>query len=79
MILILIATILVESIGYIGDSLVVFYGKDSSSKPLELIQHTHQLNFLLYVAARPEPELPRRQIGFVVPAGEETDELAVTR
>ncbi len=77
--LIRIVTILVESIGYIGDSLVVFYGKNSSSKPLELIQHTHQLNFLLYVAARPEPELPRRQIGFVVPADEETDELAVTQ
>ena len=40
-------TILVESIGYIGYNLVRFVGKDNSGKPLELIQHISQLNFLL--------------------------------
>lgn len=58
-------TILVDSIGYIGYNLVRFGGKDSSGRPLELIQHISQLNFLLTVVPKPEPEVPKRQIGFV--------------
>lgn len=58
-------TILVDSIGYIGYNLVRFGGKDNSGKPLELIQHISQLNFLLTVVQKPEPEVPKRQIGFV--------------
>lgn len=58
-------TILVDSIGYIGYNLVRFGGKDNSGKPLELIQHISQLNFLLTVVPKPEPEVPKRQIGFV--------------
>ena len=58
-------TLLVDSIGYIGYNLVRFGGKDSSDKPLELIQHISQLNFLLTVVPKPEPEVPKRQIGFV--------------
>lgn len=57
-------TILVERIGYIGSNLVVFGGKDSSGKPLELIQHINQLNFLMMVAPKPAVEAPKRQIGF---------------
>lgn len=58
-------TILVKEIGYIGYNLVCFHGKDTSGKPLELIQHVQQLNFLLMVVPKPEPEAPKRQIGFV--------------
>ena len=58
-------TLLVYSIGYIGYNLVRFGGKDSSGKPLELIQHVSQLNFLLMVVPKPESEVPKRKIGFV--------------
>ncbi len=58
-------TILVDSIGYIGYNLVRFGGKDSSGRPLELIQHVSQLNFLLTVVPKPVPEVPKRKIGFV--------------
>ena len=51
-------TILVKEIGYIGYNLVC------SGKPLELIQHVQQLNFLLMVVQKPELEVPKRQIGF---------------
>ena len=56
--------IFVESIGYIGSNLVVFAGKDSSGKPLELIQHISQLSFLMMVAPKPSVEAPKRKIGF---------------
>lgn len=58
-------TILVDSIGYIGYNLVRFGGRDNSGKPLELIQHISQLNFLLTVVLKPAPEVPKREIGFV--------------
>ena len=58
-------TILVDSIGYIGYNLIRFGGKDSSGKPLELLQHISQLNFLLTVVPKDEPEIPKRPIGFV--------------
>ncbi len=63
--------ILVESIGYIGYNLVCFYGKDIQGKPVELIQHIHQLNFLLTVAPKPVPDTPKRKIGFVCQDEEE--------
>lgn len=63
-------TILVKEIGYIGYNLVCFYGEDTSGKSLELIQHVQQLNFLLMVVLKPEPEVPKRKIGFVGSAGE---------
>ncbi|WP_416386924.1 DUF6173 family protein [Butyribacter intestini] len=45
--------------------MVCFHGKDTSGKPLELIQHVQQLNFLLMVVSKPEIEATKRQIGFV--------------
>lgn len=57
--------ILVTGIGYSGYNLVCFHGEDKNGKPLELIQHVQQLNFLLMVVQKPEPEVPKRQIGFV--------------
>lgn len=58
-------TILVDSIGYIGYNIIRFGGLDSSGKPLELLQHVSQLNFLLMVVPKSEPEVPKRRIGFV--------------
>lgn len=57
--------ILVKGIGYSGYNLVCFHGEDKDGKPLELIQHVQQLNFLLMVVPKLEPEAPKRQIGFV--------------
>lgn len=58
-------TILVENIGYIGHSLVVFSGKDSGTNcPVEVIQHTSQISFLLAAFPKPEPQTPKRKIGF---------------
>ena len=57
--------ILVKEIGYIGYNLVCFHGEDTSGKPLELIQHVQQLNFLLMVVPKPEIEIPKRTIDFV--------------
>lgn len=58
-------TILVKQIGYSGYNLVCFHGEDMNGKPIELIQHVQQLNFLLTVVPKSEPEAPKRQIGFV--------------
>ena len=58
-------TLIVDSIGYIGYNLIRFVGKDNSGKPLELVQYVSQLNFLLMVVPKPEPEAPKRKIGFV--------------
>lgn len=58
-------TIFVKGIGYSGYNLVCFHGEDTEGKPMELIQHVQQLNFLLMVVPKPEPEKPKRTIGFV--------------
>lgn len=55
----------VDSIGYIGYNIIRFGGLDNSGKPLELLQHVSQLNFLLRVEPKPNPEVPKRRIGFV--------------
>ena len=41
--------IIVENIGYIDYSLVVFRGKDNNGRPIELIQHISQINVLMNV------------------------------
>lgn len=58
-------TIRVTNIGYSGYTLVCFHGEDIDGKPLELIQHISQLNFLLQVQTKEKPEAPKRKIGFV--------------
>jgi hypothetical protein len=57
--------------GYFGPDMIVFYGKNDSGEPVQLIQHTSQLSVLL-VAVRKQSERPRR-IGFILdePAGKE--------
>jgi hypothetical protein len=56
---------LVKEIDYSGYNLICFYGEHTNGKPLELIQHIQQLNFLLMVVSKVEPEVPKRKIGFV--------------
>lgn len=55
----------VESVGYIGSTLVVFHGTDTQGKPMELIQHISQINVFLTAAAKPTPDTPKKKIGFV--------------
>ncbi len=57
----------VEQIGFDGYNLLVFHGTDNTGKPLRLIQHISQLNFWLQTEPKPDPEVPKRQIGFVSP------------
>ena len=57
--------IIIQSIGYIGYNLIVFHGVDNFGKPLELIQNINQLDFLLTAQSKPEPEVPKRTIGFL--------------
>ena len=54
----------IEDMGYYGPDMVVFYGKNDKGEPVQLIQHTSQLNVLL-VAVRKQEARPRR-IGFVL-------------
>lgn len=60
--------IVVENIGYIDYSLVVFRGKDNNGRPIELIQHISQINVLMTaIPSQPqEPEIYHRTIGFQV-------------
>ena len=55
----------VDSIGYIGYNLIRFGGKNSDGKPIEVVQHVSQLNFLLTIVPKPVVSVPKRKIGFV--------------
>lgn len=57
-------TLLVYSIGYIDNNLIVFYGTDNQNTPMELIQHINQLSFLITTIPKTSPEIPKRKIGF---------------
>lgn len=54
----------IEDMGYYGPDMIVFYGRNDNGEPVQLIQHTSQLNVLL-VAVRKQQERPRR-IGFIL-------------
>jgi hypothetical protein len=54
----------IEDMGYFGPDMIVFYGKNDQGEPVQLVQHTSQLNVLL-VAVRKQQDRPRR-IGFVL-------------
>lgn len=55
----------VDSIGYIGYNLIRFGGKNSDGKPIEVVQHVSQVNFLLTIVPKPVVSAPKRKIGFV--------------
>lgn len=57
-------TFTVTSLGYTDPSLIHFYGILESGQPVELIQHVSQINFLLTIVLRQQPEQPKPPIGF---------------
>lgn len=57
----------VEAIGYYDPSLVRFRGKTGDGAAVELVQHVSQINFLLTVVPKLNPEEPSRPIGFIQP------------
>lgn len=55
----------VTDIGYQNPDILYFYGYINGNQT-QLIQHMSQLNFILMVMKKEEPERPPRRIGFVV-------------
>ena len=53
----------VQQIGYEKSVMMVYKGL-VDGKPATLLQHMNQINFLLTAVDRPEPEQPKRPIGF---------------
>jgi len=57
----------VSELGFIQQSLVIFKGYTEGGEPIELIQHTSQISFLLMVTKRLDVKEERRKIGFIQP------------
>lgn len=55
----------VHTIEFNNPSIIIFHGVDENGNEISLIQHCNQLNFLLQVGKREQPEQPKRQIGFL--------------
>lgn len=58
-------TFYVDSIEFSNPNIIIFHGTTESGKPTRLIQHYTQLNFLLQVAERHNPDEKRKPIGFI--------------
>jgi len=54
----------IQDMGYYGPDMIVFYGKNDSGEPVQLIQHVSQLSVLLVAVRKQQPQ-PRR-IGFIL-------------
>jgi len=54
----------ISEVGYEDPYLIYFYGFLDDGSPIHLIQHVSQISFVLIKMKRPEPEKPKRQIGF---------------
>lgn len=54
----------IEDIGYANPQLIRFRGALPNGSAVELVQHTSQVNLLLVAVERPNPDEPRRKIGF---------------
>ena len=54
----------IQDMGYFGPDMIVFYGQNEKGEPVQLVQHTSQLNVLL-VAVRKQEQQARR-IGFIL-------------
>jgi Family of unknown function (DUF6173) len=54
----------VRALGYIEPGLIVFTGVTADGSPVQLIQHLHQISFLLMKVPVTDPDAPKRQIGF---------------
>jgi Family of unknown function (DUF6173) len=53
-----------SDMSYWNPSLISFSGKTDNGDPVELIQHVSQISILLTRLKRPNPEQPKRPIGF---------------
>lgn len=51
-------------IGYWDPALIWLRGFAENGAPIELIQHVHQINIALMAVRRPDPQKPKRKIGF---------------
>jgi hypothetical protein len=58
-------TIRITSVGFIEPAIIVFSGVNNDGQEVRLVQHIHQLSFLLWKAPRLHPEQPRTPIGFI--------------
>ncbi len=56
-------TIYLDSIGYWGPNIIIFYGASDKGEKVELIQNISQLNILLITLPKTKPE--SRSIGFI--------------
>lgn len=56
----------VHAIEFNNPNIIIFHGSDENGNDISLLQHCNQLNFLLQVGKREQPEQPKRQIGFVI-------------
>jgi Family of unknown function (DUF6173) len=54
----------VRAMGFIEPGLIVFVGVTEDGSPVELIQHLHQISFLLMKLPATDPAAPKRPIGF---------------
>ncbi len=62
------ATIIhVSDVGCCNPSLILFIGYTNEKAKVELIQHVSQINFLLVVLPKLDPDKPKRKIGYVQP------------
>jgi Family of unknown function (DUF6173) len=59
-------SISIEGLGYWEPDLVIFFGKNSQGRSVELLQHVTQANVLL--VAVPTQSDPPRRIGFILDA-----------
>jgi len=57
----------VSELGFIQPSLVIFKGYTEGGEPIELIQHTSQISFLLMVTKSLDLKEEIRKIGFIQP------------
>lgn len=55
-----------HTIEFSQPNIIIFHGSDENGNDISLLQHCNQLNFLLQVGKREQPEQPKRQIGFVI-------------
>lgn len=69
-----------DDIGYWNPSLISFQGTTEDGQPVELIQHVSQISILLMKLKRPDPDKPKKKIGFIAetkeienPASSESD------
>jgi hypothetical protein len=54
-----------DDLGYWAPDLLLFYGRNDSGAPMQIIQHVSQLSLVLVAARKQSPEPPKR-IGFEI-------------